>query len=54
MSDRILVVDDEQNIRRSLEIILEGAGLRVQSAASGEEALAILEADPPIALFLDV
>lgn len=54
MSDRILVVDDEQNIRRSLEIILEGAGFQAESAASGESGLAAVEADPPVAVFLDV
>jgi len=54
MSDRILVVDDEQNILRSLEIILGGAGFEVEGVATGEEALARLEARVPEALFLDI
>ncbi len=54
MTERILVVDDEQNIRRSLEIILGGAGFRVECVADGEEALAAVEAEPPEAVFLDV
>ncbi len=54
MHERILVVDDEQNIRRSLEIILSGAGMQVESAGSGEEGLERVEANPPDAVFLDV
>jgi two-component system nitrogen regulation response regulator NtrX len=54
MTERILVVDDEQNIRRSLEITLEGEGFAVESAGTGEEALAAVAADPPDAVFLDI
>jgi two-component system, NtrC family, nitrogen regulation response regulator NtrX len=36
---RILVVDDEENIRRSLKMILEYEGYSFLEAASGEEAL---------------
>ncbi|MCP4545175.1 MAG: sigma-54-dependent Fis family transcriptional regulator [bacterium] len=54
MSDRILVVDDEQNIRRSFEIILGGAGFDVESAESGEDALAQLQRGVPRLMFLDI
>ena len=54
MSERILVVDDEQDIRRSLEIVLGGAGFRVICVGDGEEALAAVEAEPPAAVFLDI
>jgi DNA-binding NtrC family response regulator len=37
--DSILIVDDEQEIRESLEQILGAEGYRVDSAASGEEGL---------------
>jgi len=37
---RILVVDDERNIRRTLGMVLETAGYQVDSASNGEEALA--------------
>src|SRR5262245_48668863 len=37
---RILVVDDERNIRRTLGMVLETAGYEVESAGDGEEALA--------------
>jgi two-component system, NtrC family, nitrogen regulation response regulator NtrX len=39
---RILVVDDEKNIRRTLRMVLEGEGSEVLEAATGEEALAHL------------
>jgi DNA-binding NtrC family response regulator len=43
MTERVLVVDDEQSIRRSLDISLKGEGFPVESVGTGEEALAILE-----------
>ena len=36
---RILVVDDDESVLRSFELMLEGAGYCVQLARSGEEAL---------------
>jgi DNA-binding NtrC family response regulator len=39
----VLVVDDERNIRRTLRMVLEGEGAAVVEAATGEEALALLE-----------
>lgn len=36
---RILVVDDERNIRKNLTLVLEAAGYAVDAAADGEEAL---------------
>ena len=40
---RILVVDDEENIRKSLKMILEYEGYSFLEAADGEEALDIIE-----------
>ncbi|HKK72856.1 MAG TPA: sigma-54 dependent transcriptional regulator [Candidatus Krumholzibacteria bacterium] len=51
---RLLVVDDEQNIRRSLGMILGGAGFEVFDAATGEDALASLGERAVDAVFLDV
>jgi len=51
---RLLIVDDEQNIRRSLGMILGGAGFEVFDAATGEDALASLEERTVDAVFLDV
>jgi CheY-like chemotaxis protein len=39
----ILVVDDEREIRNLVRILAERAGYRVTEAATGEEALALLE-----------
>jgi len=44
MNGRILVVDDEQNIRRTMEMIHEGAGYEVHCAGTGEEGLDFLAA----------
>lgn len=48
LAGRILVVDDERNIRRTLRMVLEGEGATVLEAATGEEALAALESSEPI------
>jgi DNA-binding NtrC family response regulator len=39
---RVLVVDDEKNIRRTLDMVLSGEGYEVSEAASAEEALGLL------------
>jgi CheY-like chemotaxis protein len=41
-SPRILVVDDEPGVRHSLQRLLEWEAYEVESAGSGEEALAVL------------
>ena len=43
---RILVVDDEPDIRQLLRILLENRGYQVVEAASGEEAVRRLRTDP--------
>ncbi|MFI5306178.1 MAG: sigma-54-dependent transcriptional regulator [Polyangiales bacterium] len=54
MPARILVVDDEKNIRRTLRMVLEGPGYDVVEAGSAEEALARLEEDDIDLAVLDV
>lgn len=51
---KILVVDDEKNIRKTLTDILEDEGYTVLSATSGEEGLQILEQDNIDLMLLDV
>jgi two-component system nitrogen regulation response regulator NtrX len=53
-ANTILVVDDERNIRRSLEMILEGEGYKVTCAASGEEAVDALKETNFQAALLDI
>ncbi len=44
--ERVLVVDDEPDVARLLERMLEGRGYRVTSFTSSEEALAAFRSDP--------
>ncbi|MCA1825930.1 MAG: sigma-54-dependent transcriptional regulator [Myxococcales bacterium] len=45
MADRVLVVDDEQSLRKVLAATLQREGYEVQVAADGEEALGALDRD---------
>lgn len=51
---RILVVDDEPQIRRFLEIILKAGGYEVEQAADGEKALTACALKPPDLVILDL
>jgi DNA-binding NtrC family response regulator len=42
-SIQILVVDDERNIRNNLSMVLEAAGYKVDNAANGDDALALVK-----------
>ncbi len=54
MKPRILVIDDEAEIRRSVRMILEYEGYDVTEASSGPEGLAMVEREPPDLVFLDI
>ena len=57
MPGTLLIVDDEPHIRMLLEQSLEeleDVGVRLLSAADGEEALATIRAERPDVVFLDV
>src|SRR5438128_7575594 len=45
MADRVLVVDDEQSLRKILAATLQREGYEVEVASDGEEALAALDRD---------
>lgn len=51
---RVLIVDDEPNIRSTLSLCLESIGCEVHAAAGAREALAIVERRPFNIAFLDV
>jgi two-component system, OmpR family, KDP operon response regulator KdpE len=51
---RALVVDDEQPIRRALELTLSRAGYDVRTAATAREALVAAALDPPDIVLLDL
>lgn len=54
MNKHILLVDDDQLLRRSLSFNLEQAGYRVSTAASAEDALALTARDRPDLVLLDI
>jgi len=54
IKQRVLVVDDEPNIREVVELYLKREGFVVDVAADGEEALAIIEHTPPDLIVLDL
>lgn len=51
---KILVVDDEPYILRSLTFVLTREGYDVASATNGEEAMSIVRESKPKVMFLDV
>ena len=53
-TERILVVDDEQNARVALRAILTDEGYEVAEAADGEEAMRILPGFAPAVVLADV
>ncbi|MBM3806739.1 MAG: sigma-54-dependent Fis family transcriptional regulator [Acidimicrobiia bacterium] len=54
MRTRILIIDDDFEVRKSLKQTLEYQGYEVILAATGEEGLKLLEQDVPDLVFLDV
>ena len=53
MAKKILVVDDEAHILHVVSLKLQNAGFEVSTAADGEEALELAEADPPDLIITD-
>lgn len=51
---RLLVVDDEQDVRDLLAMVLARHGFAVRTAADGMEALVVAQDDPPDLILLDV
>lgn len=50
----ILIVDDEESIRQSLEGILEDEGFQTSFAATGEECLSLIQIEVPDLILLDI
>jgi two-component system, NtrC family, nitrogen regulation response regulator NtrX len=54
MKSRILVIDDEAEIRRSVRMILEYEGYEVLEASSGPDGVTMAERESPDLVFLDI
>ncbi|WP_297845429.1 EAL domain-containing protein [Pseudomonas sp.] len=53
-SASVLIVDDEAQVRKLLEVLLQHQGYRTLTASSGEEALAVVGQQPPDLILLDI
>lgn len=54
MTDKILIVEDESRIVRTLRLYLEQAGFAVCAATDGEQALAVFKRERPSLILLDL
>ncbi|HVO85234.1 MAG TPA: response regulator [Syntrophobacteria bacterium] len=54
ISEKVLVVDDEEQIRELLREFLVGAGYEVLVAANGEEAIEVAQRERPHLILLDI
>lgn len=54
MAHRILVVDDDPHIREVLAFALSKAGMEIDQAADGEDAMALIGARKPDLMILDI
>lgn len=51
---RVLITDDEVLVRNRLSRAFQRAGYEVATAATGQEALDVVQANPPAVILLDV
>jgi two-component system, OmpR family, alkaline phosphatase synthesis response regulator PhoP len=54
VANRVLIVDDEQNIVISLEFMMKREGYEVSIAQDGQEAIEMIRAEMPDLVLLDV
>ncbi len=54
VSDAILIIDDEVQIRRLLEITLSAGGYKISEASTGKEGLALAATRQPALIILDL
>ncbi|MER3446132.1 MAG: response regulator [Candidatus Dadabacteria bacterium] len=54
MSKRILVIDDEEAVRKSFILALEDTGYRVEAAESGEKGFNMIQTNKYDLVFLDL
>lgn len=54
MKRKVLLIDDDADTLKTYADILTAEGYEVTTASSGEEALAIIDGDPPDVILLDL
>jgi len=54
MNEKILIIDREPDIRKTLETLLRREGYQVRSASGGEEAIDTLKSDPSDLVIMDI
>ncbi len=54
MSKRVLVIEDQEDNRRIVRDLLTSAGYEMIEAGTGEEGLALAEANPPDLILMDI
>ena len=54
MNPKVLIIDDERNIRRTFKMVLTSENFSVDTAESGEDGLACFKAERPDVVILDV
>ena len=54
MGKRVLVVDDEEDVRSFVRLILEDAGYEVETATDGREGLEAIDVSRPDLVLLDL
>ena len=54
MNGKILIIDREPDIRKTLETLLRREGYQVRSASGGEEAIDTLKSDPSDLVIMDI
>jgi CheY-like chemotaxis protein len=54
LMSRVLIVEDEPDVRRMLELLLKHEGYEVTTAANGAEALAAMRQEMPCLVLLDI
>jgi two-component system, OmpR family, KDP operon response regulator KdpE len=54
MHENILIIDDEVQIRRLLEITLSATGYKISEASTGKEGLALAATGQPVLIILDL
>lgn len=50
----ILIVDDDAHVKKIMELTIGRAGYNIQTAANGEDALAMIKAQAPDVLITDI